>query len=174
MLGLAARVKLQAFDRDFIDSQFLLNVGSGNEELLRKGMRRANSALGQVPLLDLVAGTPEHPGRAPQAGIGSRGGWVSRLVPEEARGVRRKAVELLVLEARAGVILASRDGSDEERRKALRRAVSRLDVAEQIDAPLPSVLFGDRADYLAELGDPGRAARDRERAAHWLLPPARI
>ena len=53
MMGLAARMKLQAFDHDFIDSQFLLNVGSRNDELLRKGMRQANQTLGQVPFLDL-------------------------------------------------------------------------------------------------------------------------
>ena len=79
--------------------------------------------------------------------------------------MRRQAVELLVLDARAGVILASHGGSDEERRKALHRAVSRLDVAEQIDAPLPSVLFSDRAGYHAALGDEERAASDRDRAA---------
>ena len=79
--------------------------------------------------------------------------------------MRRQAVELLVLDARAGVILASHGGSEEERRKALHRAVSRLDVAEQIDAPLPSVLFSDRAGYHAALGDADRAARDRDRAA---------
>ena len=87
--------------------------------------------------------------------------------------MRRQAVELIVLEARAEVILASRDGSEEERRRALRRAVSRLDVAEQIDAPLPSALFRDRARYHAALGDAEPAARDRDRAAPCLLPPAR-
>ncbi len=38
-------------------------------------------------------------------------------------------------------------------------------MAEQIDAPLPSVLFSDRAGYHAALGDADRAARDRDRAA---------
>ena len=43
MLDLAARMKLQAFDRGFIDSQFLLNVAGRNDEFLKKGTRTAGS-----------------------------------------------------------------------------------------------------------------------------------
>ena len=63
MLGLAARMKLQAFDHDFIDSQFLLNVGSRNDEFLKKGMRQAKQTLGQVPFLDLMGGGHDRRGR---------------------------------------------------------------------------------------------------------------
>lgn len=62
MMGLAARIKLQAFDHDFVDSQFLLNVGSGNDEFLKKGMRQAKQTLGHVPFLALVGGVQDRRG----------------------------------------------------------------------------------------------------------------
>src|SRR5271166_2453479 len=52
MLDLAARMKLQAFDRGFIDSQFLLNVAGRNDEFLKKGMGTARKLLGQVGIAD--------------------------------------------------------------------------------------------------------------------------
>src|SRR5208337_299540 len=84
-----------------------------------------------------------------------------RLKPEEARRLRRQIVELLILEARAGVIVSSHGGSEDDRRGALIRAVAHLDQAERVDAALPSVLFAERASYHAALGDADLAARDR-------------
>jgi tetratricopeptide (TPR) repeat protein len=63
------------------------------------------------------------------------------------------------------VILASHGGSEDDRRKALIGAVSRLDQAERLDAALPSVLFTERARYHAALGEADLAARDRDRGA---------
>src|SRR5208282_2970052 len=77
-----------------------------------------------------------------------------RLKPEEARRLRRQIVELLILEARAGVIVASHGGSEDDRRGALIRAISHLDQAERLDTALPSVLFAERARYHAALGMP--------------------
>ena len=170
MLDLAARMKLQAFDRDFVDSQFLLNCVAGrNDEFRKKGMRTATKLLGQV-------------GMAEETTVGRAGGrlardasqklpaqWLLRLKPEEARRLRRQIVELLILQARAGVIVASHGGSEDDRHGALIRAVSRLDQAERLDAALPSVLFAERARYHAELGNADLAAGDRNRAA--LIAP---
>jgi tetratricopeptide (TPR) repeat protein len=165
MLGLAARMKAQAFDRAFINSQFLLNVSGRDREFLKKGMREAKDTLGQMGIAEPAPEVIARLGRGSASRYDHLQAWIGRLNSEEARRVRRKVVELLVLDARAGVLLAAHDGSEAERRRAWIRAVSRLDQAEQIDAPLPSVLFSDRASYLAGLGDSQSAARDRNRAA---------
>ena len=165
MLDLAARMKLQAFDRGFIDSQFLLNVAGRNDEFLKKGTRTARKLLGQVGIADETTVGRAGGRRARDAGQKLPAQWLLRLKPEEARRLRRQIVELLILEARAGVIVASHGGSEDDRRGALIRAISHLDQAERLDTALPSVLFAERARYHAALGDADLAARDRVRAA---------
>ena len=165
MLDLAARMKLQAFDRGFIDSQFLLNVAGRNDEFRKKGMRTARKLLGQVGIADETTVGRAGGRRARDASQKLPAQWLLRLKPEEARRLRRQIVELLILEARAGVIVSSHGGSEDDRRGALIRAVAHLDQAERVDTALPSVLFAERARYHAALGDADLAARDRARAA---------
>ena len=165
MLDLAARMKLQAFDRGFIDSQFLLSVAGRNDEFLKKGTRTARKLLGQVGIADETTAGRAGGRRARDAGQKLPAQWLLRLEPEEARRLRRQIVELLILEARAGVIVSSHGGSEDDRRGALIRAISHLDQAERLDTALPSVLFAERARYHAALGDADLAARDRVRAA---------
>ncbi|HMF35961.1 MAG TPA: serine/threonine-protein kinase, partial [Isosphaeraceae bacterium] len=165
MLDLAARMKLQAFDRGFIDSQFLLNVAGRNDEFLKKGTRTARKLLGQVGIADATAVGRAGGRRARDSSQELPAPWLLRLEPEEARRLRRQIVELLVLEARAGVIVSSHGGSEDDQRGAWIRAVARLDQAERVDTALPSVLFADRARYHAALGEADLAARDRVRAA---------
>ena len=165
MLDLAARMKLQAFDRGFIDSQFLLNVAGRNDEFLKKGTRTARKLLDQVGIADETTAGRAGGRRAQDAGQKLPAQWLLRLEPQEARRLRRQIVELLILEARAGVIVSSHGGSEDDRRGALIRAISHLDQAERLDTALPSVLFAERARYHAALGDVDLAARDRLRAA---------
>src|SRR5271166_1810813 len=165
MLDLAARMKLQAFDRGFIDSQFLLNVAGRNDEFLKKGMGTARKLLGQVGIADETTAGRAGGRRARDAGQKLPAQWLLRLEPEEARRLRRQIVELLILEARAGVIVASHGGSEDDRRGALIWAISHLNQAERLDTALPSVLFAERARYHAALGDADLAAGDRVRAA---------
>ena len=157
MIGVSARVKLQQFDRDFIDSQFLLNVSSDREEWMRKGRMLARKSLANLGLGTRATETGDAPSFAAT-------GWVRRLSPQEQRRVRRQAVELILLVARADVRLANRHGSEEDRRRALERAVARLDGVEQIDRAVPVALFRDRARYHAALGEADLAAKDRAQA----------
>ncbi len=167
MLDLAARMKLKAFDRGFIDSQFLLNFTftGRNDEFLKKGTRTARQLLGQVGIADATAVGRAGGRRARDSSQEMPAQWLRRLKPEEARRLRRQIVELLILEARAGVIISSHGGLENDRRGPLIRAVARLDQAERVDTALPSVLFAQRACYHAALGDADLAARDRVRAA---------
>ncbi len=162
---LDAQMRLQAFDRGFFESQLLLNMAGHNDDFLKKGTHKAQELLGLIGIAD-----ESRVGRAGRRQVGnfsqkSAPRWLRRLQPEEARRLLRQTVELLILEARAGVILADHGGSEDDRRKALIRAVSRLDHAEQLDTAVPSTLFTERARYHAELGDADMAARDRDRAA---------
>ncbi|MGZ3319034.1 MAG: serine/threonine-protein kinase, partial [Isosphaeraceae bacterium] len=140
MLDLAARMKLQAFDHGLIDSQFLLSVAGRNDEFLKKGTRTARKLLGQVGIADETTAGRAGARRARDAGQKLPAQWLLRLEPEEAPRLRRQIVELLILEARAGVIVASHGGSEDDRRGALIRAISHLDQAERLDTAIPSVL----------------------------------
>ena len=78
-----------------------------------------------------------------------------------------------MLDARARVLLASQHGSKEDRRRAIERAIDRLDRAERIDRAAPSALFAERAGYHAALGQTELARRDQARsAADRRRPPA--
>jgi serine/threonine protein kinase/tetratricopeptide (TPR) repeat protein len=163
-LDLITRTCRREFDRDFVETKFLLNVTGQNGELLKRGVRQARMVLegagiGEVPVAHDPARRVIEPRRTRLAW------WIDRLPAEERRLVRRQLVDLMVLEAQAGVLLLDRRASEEDRRRALIRAISRLDQAERLDAPLPSTLFSERARYLAALGDAEAVARDRARAA---------
>ncbi|MGO9598218.1 MAG: protein kinase domain-containing protein [Isosphaeraceae bacterium] len=165
MLDLSARLKLQAFDRAFIESEFLLIVAGRDDELLARGTRQARELLSGLGILDPTAPGRGTGGRATDPLPGVTSLWLNRLRSEELQRLRRQIVELLVLEARGEKKLAERRGTTEDLRRALRRAIARLDQAERLGANVPSALYADRARYHAAIGDAQGAARDRDRAA---------
>jgi tetratricopeptide (TPR) repeat protein len=150
MQGLAARVRYRAFDQDFTEIQFLLNTAGGSNEHLKKGIEKVTRTL------EPFSGETEAPARA--------GAWVERLIPDERRRLREQVVELVMLDARAHVLLASQSGREDERRQAIGRAIARLDRAERIDPAAPSALFAERARYHSALGQTELAQRDRQRS----------
>jgi tetratricopeptide (TPR) repeat protein len=73
---------------------------------------------------------------------------------------------MILLEARARVLLAKRHGSERDRGDEIQRAINRLGEAEAIDpGDAPSALYEERARYHAALGMSSLAAADRARAA---------
>jgi eukaryotic-like serine/threonine-protein kinase len=150
MQDLSGRVRYRVFDRNFTQIQFLLNTADKSDEHLLKGLEAAKQTIAAV---DDMVGSPAR-----------RDGWVQRLTPQEGQRLREQFIELMMLEARARVLLANRQGEREERHRAIEWAIARLDRAEQIDHAAPSALFTDRARYHAELDHHELAERDRERA----------
>ena len=150
MQDLSARVRYRVFDHDFTEIQFLLNTAGGSNEHLKKGIAKAALAIDQFG--------------ATTAASARWGDWVGRLTPQEGQRLREQLVELIMLEARANVLLASQNGSRQERRRSVERAIDRLDRAEHIDGIAPSALFAERARYHAELGQAELSRRDQERS----------
>lgn len=150
MQGLVARFQRQAFDRDFTEAQFLLNTADASDRHLTLGLLAADRLLAR---LDLSGTRP-----------GPLADWTRGLTDAEQLRLREQVVELVLLEARARVRLASRRGGESSRHAALRRAVSRLDLAERVAGRVPGALFGERARYHAALGDARLAERDRRLA----------
>ena len=150
MQGLSARVRYRLFDGDFTETQFLLNTAGGSNEHLRKGIDKAAETLGQLgaDLEDPAFST----------------GWGRRLPSEEAARLREQVVEIIMLEARAGVLLSSQGGSGDDRRRAVACAIARLDHVERTGFALPSAFFAERARYHAALGELEQAQRDRARS----------
>ena len=132
MQDLSARVQYRVFDQNFTEIQFLLNTADRSNQHLLKGLEKATQAIAAIG--DMV-GSP-----AP------RDGWVQKLTPQEGQRLREQLIELMMLEARARISLASQQG-EEERRRAIERAIDRLDRAERIDRSPPSALFTERARY---------------------------
>ncbi len=151
MQGLVARFQRQGFERGFVEAQFLLNTAGPNDRHLAAGLVKARGLFDRLPVSESSA--------RPTAG------WFARLTEAEQRRVREELVELMMLEARARVRLASRPGRDSESQEAIRRAIDRLNLAARIDDHVPAALFDERADYHAALGDAALADRDRKRAA---------
>jgi serine/threonine protein kinase/tetratricopeptide (TPR) repeat protein len=148
---LYARLRLRDFNRDFTESQFLLNTGSDSDDHLRRGIRKAHETFAY---LDLAVETPS-----------LWGGWYQRLRSEERRRVQEQVVELMLLEARAQVLVATKRGSEADRRRAIEHAIARLGRAERIGPHPPAALFAERARYYDALGEARLADGDRQRAA---------
>jgi serine/threonine protein kinase/tetratricopeptide (TPR) repeat protein len=149
--NLDARVRLRVFDHEFTDCQFLLNTASDSDDHLRRGLLASGRALARV-------------GLKPESGV-RFGDWLSRLAPEEHRRVKEQTTELLMLDARGCVLVATRHGSEGDRRQAILGALDTLDRAERI-TPLPlSALHAERARYHSALGEAELARADRARAA---------
>ncbi len=148
----ATRLNFRRFHEEFNECQFLLNTSSGGDltDHLRKGVDKARTAIDRYQIA--------------RRGDWDRTYWVTTLAPDERMSLRRDLAELILLESRARVILAEKEGTEVDRRKALERAVVSLDRAEALDpAPSPA-LFSDRADYHRALGRADLARKDRERA----------
>ncbi|HEX3448025.1 MAG TPA: tetratricopeptide repeat protein, partial [Isosphaeraceae bacterium] len=150
MQSLSARVRYRIFDQEFSDIQFLLNTAGGSNEHLKTGLEKAAHAL--EPFRVDNGDTPKH------------GDWAQRLTADERRRLSEQVVELIMLDARAHVLLASQQGTPEDRRRAFQRAIKRLDHTERTHAGAPSALYAERARYHAALGEAELARRDRERS----------
>jgi eukaryotic-like serine/threonine-protein kinase len=150
MQALSARVSYRIFDQDFSEIQFLLNTAGGSNEHLKTGLEKAARTL--------------EPFGVENGDTSKRGGWAKRLTPDEQRRLREQIVELIMLDARAHVLLASQHGTSENRSAAFERAITRLDQAEQSIAEAPSALYAERARYHTALGQIELARRDRERS----------
>ena len=148
---LSARVNYRVFDQRFSEVQFLLNTANSSEEHLKKGIDQATQAIAMVS--DMVESPAQWDG------------WVQRLTPQEGRRLREQLIELMMLEARAQVSLASRHGKRDERDRSIERAIDRLDRAERIDPAPPSALFAERARYHALLHHNELTERDQEQRA---------
>jgi len=154
MQQFAARVHIGVFDREFAECQFLLHTASGSSEHLKKGIDKARQTI-------------ENLGIEPESGA-SFSEWEHRLMPVEQKRLREQVVELIMLDASAHVMLARRRGTEADRRRAIERAITRLDRAEQIDPQAPSALYAERARYHAALGQVRSADRDRLLAAQTI------
>ncbi|MGO9468281.1 MAG: protein kinase domain-containing protein [Isosphaeraceae bacterium] len=151
MQDLGARVRLRIFDRDFTECQFLLNTVSGSRDHLRKGIRQAEQTLSE--LIVEAGALPRYRD------------WMRRLTSDEQRHLREQLAELLMLDARAHVILATRDGSEVDLRQAYKQALASLERAMKIAPAVPGALYAERALYRARLGDAELAAADSQLAA---------
>ncbi|WP_165222513.1 serine/threonine-protein kinase [Aquisphaera insulae] len=169
MLGLSARMKLRAYERAAINCQFLLSLGA-EEALTRRGLDQTREILAEVGLPDPGA-EPPPTGTAstratsaadPQVHLAS---WIDRLTPTEAARVRLRSAELLILEARAGVALASRETTGDGRRRALRRGVALLEQARRLGPNFASILHRDLARYRMALGQGDEGAKELKAAA---------
>ncbi|MEW4569852.1 protein kinase [Tautonia sp. JC769] len=157
--GDAARLALRDFENDFTRCQILLNSSTDPSLVsnadLKRGLRRARMALARYEVDRLGPAWVDGP-------------MVRTLHPFDQRALIDQVVELLMLEARASIVVA-RDGPEADYAAALIRAVQRLDLAEQVDPRPPSTLFAERATYAAALGLGDQAERDRRRAD--AIPP---
>jgi eukaryotic-like serine/threonine-protein kinase len=147
-----ARLKVQQFDRNFTEVQFLLNTASGSDDHLKRGLTAARKELEEL--------------RSETGSPAQSAGWPTRLTTLEQKRMREQFVEMIMLEARARVMLAKRHGSERDRGDEIQRAIARLGEAEAIDpGHAPSALYAERARYHAALGMSELAAADRARAA---------
>jgi eukaryotic-like serine/threonine-protein kinase len=150
MQALGARVSYRIFDQDFSEIQFLLNTAGGSNEHLKTGLAKAARTL--------------EPFNVEKGATSKRGGWAERLTRDEQRRLREQIVELIMLDARAHVFLASQQGTPADKTAACERAIKRLDSAERSMTQAPSALYAERARYHAALGRTGLARRDYERS----------
>jgi serine/threonine protein kinase/Tfp pilus assembly protein PilF len=148
---LFARVRIRSFDRDYTEIQFLLNTAGVSPERLKRGIEMSRRTLGELGV--------ETEDRARFSG------WQQRLTPAEQERLREQIAELIVLDARAGVQLATQRGSEADRRRAILGALAALDRAQLVARRVPAAVHLERARYHAALGQAGLAASDRQLAA---------
>jgi serine/threonine protein kinase/tetratricopeptide (TPR) repeat protein len=148
-----ARLHYLEFHRVFERCQVLLNTTrDGPRDSLRHGIRVAHRAL--EPYL---TGEP--------GGDWMRTSMVRDLPEDERKALCLELTELIILEVRACVTLADRNGSEADYRAACRWGIDRLDLVRQME-PVPLAAYHqDRARLLAVLGQQQAAARESELAA---------
>ena len=151
MQGLVARFQRQAFEREFTEAQFLLNTAGASNRHLAGGLIVARRLFDRLDL--------------PADGGDPSAYWFRHITSAERHRLREQIIELMLLEARARVLIASRQGPESGRLAAVRRAVTRLDRAEQLADRAPAALFSERGHYHAALGNARFAERDRRLAA---------
>jgi serine/threonine protein kinase/Tfp pilus assembly protein PilF len=146
----AARLNLRLFRESFQECQFLLNTASGGDLTghLRQGVEKAQAAIDRYA----VAGR----------GNWDQSFWVASLAPDERSTLRQDLTELVILQARARVTIAEKEGNEDDRRRALGWAVAWLDRVETFDTAPSPALLADRARYHRALGQPDLARRDRK------------
>jgi eukaryotic-like serine/threonine-protein kinase len=151
LLGAHARLKISQFERNFTEIQFLLNSAARSDEHLKRGLQMATTELEQ---LEGATGSPP-----------LNAGWPKRLTVNERRRLGEQLIELVMLHARARVMVATRHGSEHDRRIEMENAIARLGAAESFSRETPWALYDERSRYHAALGFAERAAADRRRAA---------
>ena len=151
MRGLMARFQRQAFEREFVEAQFLLNTAGPSDRHLAAGLSKARGLFDRL-MLDESQARPA-------------ADWYRRLTNAEQRRVLEQTVELILLESRVRVRLASRFGTASDRQEALRQAIARLDLAQRIGDHVPAALYGQRARFHRALGENDLAARDQRLAS---------
>ena len=155
-----ARLHYVDFHEAFEKCQLLLNTThNGPPDYLLQGTRLAQRAL--VPYLE-----------------GGPGAWASLplvrdLPPAQQTALGSELTELIILEVRARVALAEREGSEAEHRTAYRWGLDRLELVRRIDSRPPAAFHQDRARLLAALGQESAAARERALASGNPLRSAR-
>ncbi len=140
-----ARERKRAHDAGAVRALCLVNTTVGRQDHLRAGIAACEQTLALYDLPD---------GRRREA----HPDWIN-LAADDRRQLAEDQRELLLLLAGARVRLAPDD------RPTLIRSLSLLDEAEAIPGPTPSrALWLDRASYLDQLGQAGRARIARDRA----------
>jgi serine/threonine protein kinase/tetratricopeptide (TPR) repeat protein len=145
-----AQVHRTAFSAEFDQCRLLLNTISGPAGHLRRGVERSRRLLAEY-------------------GVTGPGDWtagpdVRALGPAERRELREDMAELVLLLARAQIVLAAR-GPEPQRRQALQEGVAWLDRAERFDPRPSAALYEERAGFHTALGQAAAARADRARAA---------
>lgn len=151
LVQLDARVRLRVFDRDFTECQFLLNTVDGSRKHLSDGLQKARETLHELKV---------------DAGADPRcAEWTRRLTRKERSHLREQLAELVMLEARASVMLATQVGTERAIRKAYKQALASLDRAMKIAPSIPGALYAERSLYHARLGESELAKSDSDLAA---------
>lgn len=147
----SAALQRRQFEAGFRECQILLNTSSGPiGRHLERGLERADR--------ELAAYDARDPARFLEAAS------VRRLPPGEQRALREEVSELILLRARARVLLTRRL-PESRRRPVLEDALAWLDRAERIDPRPSAALFQQRAQFERALGLGDLAGADERRAA---------
>src|SRR5262249_21533868 len=136
----------------FEECQLLLNTTPvGPRDSLPRGIRLARRALDPY-----LRGGPDD--------------WAATPLVRDLRRADRAALatevaELILLEVRAHVAMATRGGTEGEPHRALRLGLVRLELVRWILSRPPAAFHRDRARLLAAIGQEVEAARERALAA---------
>jgi serine/threonine protein kinase/tetratricopeptide (TPR) repeat protein len=152
-----AQIRYREFERHFEAARFLLNTEVENaiDSHLGHGLLEGEKLLASV-------------GFNPQGKL-VEAEWVKRLEKSQLVDLRQRVEELIMAMAQARMRQVFPRGSEGDQREAVTWGVRWLTVAEALDPQPPPTLYAIRSLCYRSLGDPERAASDRERAAN--TPP---